>query len=374
MTVTTDLVFEKLTMESKEEYTDFLMQAYKDEFHSHLFGDHEAVKRKWIWEYVECRVPVKDKPLIWILRIKGRMAGQMCVMPVMLNVRGKLYKAGWCQDFIVLPEHRKKGIGYSIVRHVTEESKKYLDVLLAIVASEASYKVFQRASYIDIGFTSRNIKVLNAENIVNKLTENKIMRFSSGIAVRALFGVLGALKPLYSDSTLNILETGGFEGDLSSICSARSKNFPFNIEKDIEALRWRFINQPCWNYKVFVARSGLTVKGYIILREADILRGRLTGLKTGIIADISFNYNEKKVGMALLDRAIRYFYGRADIVRFDFLSKDLASIAGLSGFINIRSRNRCYMAPLAEDLKSKASGTFKNGWYLTYSDSDLDLS
>ncbi len=122
----TDLIFEKLTMENKEEYTDFLMQAYKDEFHSHLFNDRESVKRRWIWEYVEHQVPIKDKPLIWVLRIGGRMAGQMCVMPVMLNVRGKLCKAGWCQDFIVLPEHRKKGLGYSIVRHVTEESKKYL--------------------------------------------------------------------------------------------------------------------------------------------------------------------------------------------------------------------------------------------------------
>ncbi|MBN2452686.1 MAG: GNAT family N-acetyltransferase [Candidatus Omnitrophica bacterium] len=368
-----EVMMEKLSIVDGEEYTDFLIEAYKDQFHAGMFRDRKKVKDRWLWEYVQNPAPADGKPLIWILRIGGKIAGQMCVMPVTLNIFGRPYKAGWCQDFIVLPGHRKKGMGYSIVKQVTEQSGKYVEMLLAIVASEASYRIFSKASYIDAGFMDRAVIISNPGNFSGAVTGNAALRIPLRLAAGAVFGVSGIAGSLLARGDVEVAQYSGTPGELDALCSEVSRDLPLSIRRSGDFISWRFVDEPRGGYKIFVGRSKEGVRGYLALREEEVSRGRLNGLKAGIISDILCDPEDRRTAQALLGAAIGYFKGRVDIIRSDFLGPRLRSAFRLAGFIDMASRNRFYAAPLSGELRAKGADFFKRGWCLTRGDSDLDL-
>lgn len=368
-----ELVLEKLSVCDGDEYTDFLMEAYKDQFHARLFADRETVRRRWLWEYVDAPTAMGEKPLIWVLRADGKMAGQMCVMPVTLNVKGRPYKAGWCQDFIVLPAYRKKGWGHSIVQQVTNEARKHVEALLAVVASEASYRVFRKASYRDIGFATRGVTVTDPRRLAAAVSGNPVARTTFRLVAGAFFCGAGGVRRCAIDRSVRVSVYDGPAGVLGNFYARVAGELRYAIARDADFVSWRFMNRPLQEYRILAAWKKNDIKGYVVLRESMLSKERFCGVRTGVIVDILYDLRDRGTGIALIDGAIRYFKDRTDIVRFDFLDQRLLSVAWLSGFINASTPNRFYIAPFTEELQSVADDGFTGGWHLTYGDSDLDL-
>lgn len=374
---TSDVKFEKLSIEDKEEYADFLIDAYKDQFNSYQFKDREKVKKIWFWKYVDNPALAKGNPLIWIARIGGKIAGQLCLMPVEIKIGDNMYKAGWTQDFIILPQHRHKGIGRLLVGYVIEDSKKYLDMLLVAGTNKASYTIFKQLDFIDVDFISRNIKIMDFRNMPNRLSNNIITRvfIRAATYLSALISFFYASVP--NNKKIDIAELDRFGESIDTFWLAVSKVFPNIVKRDSECLKRRFIEQPFFKYKILTARDGRGVKGYVIIRIGEINNGRFSGLKMGIVSDILFDPEERYIGKLLLKAAIGYFDGRTDMMRCDILDRKMRSVIMSSGFIGIKSNNRFLLLPLTDELKSRyanPSETTNAHWHITYSDSDLDLS
>lgn len=154
-----EVVFERLALNDEEEYLDFLMAVYRDQFNSDAYKERQTVRRSWRWAYVDNPNAVKERPLIWLCRLRDKIIAQVCLMPVELKVDDRYHKAGWCQNVMILPEFRNMGLGYFLLRHVMHDLKKdEIDILMVAGTNRNSYSLLKGLGFSDLGFINRNIK------------------------------------------------------------------------------------------------------------------------------------------------------------------------------------------------------------------------
>lgn len=366
----TEMQIDRLSVKDKEEYSSFLIAAYKDQFNSQRFSETESVYRFWQWEYVDNPAAVKGYPFIWLARIDGKIAGQFCLMPVTLKVGDKTLKGGWCQNFIILPQYRKMGIGRALVSHVIKAHKEHLDALLVAGTNDTSYSIFKNLGIADAGYIPLYVKINKLDSIVKGKIKNKF--FASlvselGTAALGLFYFPGYVRKYFqaSDENICIEEITSFDDSFDKLWESASAELSLAVKRDSTYLNWRFISEPYWDYKIFKAfrKDSDDTAGYIVLRE-----GESRGLHTGVISDIFTSVSDPDTIIALINFVVSYFKKKddVDIIRCDLLNKYAGKALRSCGFLSIPSNTRLMLA----DIKNKG----RENWFFDYSDSDLDLS
>ena len=347
-----DTRFEKLSLSDRDEYLDFLVEAHQDRFDSLRFRDRASADRSWRWKYVDNPGAAEESPLVWLARIGGKIVGQFCLMPVTLKIDGKTCNGGWFQDFIVLPQYRKMGIGRSLVSHVMKDSAEYLDILLVAGTNDISYSIFKKAGLIDAGRIPLYVRL------------NRLKLFYMLFDIRRYPG--GNKKNIF------IKEIAFFDDPFNKLWEAASATFGLVVRRDSAYLNWRFVGQHCWGYRIFKAsrKDSDDPAGYIVVRE-----GESRGLRTGVVTDIFASGNDPDIITSLFDFAVSYFSKRRDIaiVRCDVLNKGFGRILRRRGFVSIPSDTR-FMFKTIKDGPCVAFFADRDNWFLDYSDSDLDLS
>lgn len=334
------MTFTKLLSVRDDGYADFLISAYQDQFNSRRFKDRDQVVKRYFWEYEQNPHLESGKPTIWVCRIEGRIIGQFCAMPATLYINGHPCKAGWCQDFIVLPQYRKAGIGRLLTKHLIDESKEYFDLLLVAGTNEVSYKIFKEAGFKSKGWIDRKIKMV----------------FSFAAASR-------------SQRDIDIVDITVIDREFDDLWQRMYKKFGCLTERSQKSLAWRFMEQPCLKYNIFAAKRNGLLEGYIAIRQSRINSGILKDIKIGCISDLFFDPSDDKVGDSLLRSAFDYFKGKVNIVRFDALGKYMEEASRKAGFFDTKSNNKFMIYLLRKEVEIK-----EDRWHMTYADSDLDIS
>jgi GNAT superfamily N-acetyltransferase len=336
-----DIKFERLAVKDKDEYLEFLVEAYGDRLNTGKFSERGLIDRFWQWEYRDNPAAEKEAPAIWLARADGRIAGQFCLMPVIIKIGGGICRGGWCQDFMVLSRYRGSGIGRSLVTRAVKDSSASLDIILVAGTNDASHSIFKDAGFIDMGRMPLYIR----PNFPGKKT---------------------------LDADIKIKEIAHFDNSFDGLWGSSSGFFALCAQKDSDYLNWRFAAQPYVGYKVFSAYRGDNglAAGYIVLRE-----GRSRGFKTGVVTDIFASAEDPDIVRALLDHALIYFSGKRDIalIRCDTFNKWLGSQLKRRWFIKLPSGTRFMIKEIKDGLGVSLSKS-RPDWFLNYADSDLDLS
>ena len=170
---------------------------------------------------------------------------------------------------------------------------------------------------------------------------------------------------------IRITEIARFDSSFDSLWEKASVSFGIIIRRDSAYLNWRFVDQPCREYKIFKAfrKENGDPEGYIVLRE-----GRSRGLKSGIITDIFASGSDPDILISLIDFAISFFAKRDDValIRCDMLSRDVGKALKAHGFVKIHSSDRFMFTKVGNGIDADYIADPGN-WFLDYSDSDLDL-
>ena len=120
------------------------------EFIEGVYGDEARYKvpERWNWEYRENPFLDGDgeRLPIFIAEIGERIVGQMCAIPVKLQIGSELHDAAWGADFMVLPECRGQGVGLDIVKALAE----HYHIYLAISMSDGTRRIHERLGSFSI--------------------------------------------------------------------------------------------------------------------------------------------------------------------------------------------------------------------------------
>lgn len=296
-------------------------------------------------------------------------------MPVELKINNRIFKAGWCQDLMILPEFRNVGVGYFLIKYMQEEAKGLVEILLSAGTNRNSYALLANLGFTDVGYIGCSIKPVNTEKIVSVLLRGTPFSGMTQPLVAFMANSMAAGRRLAgyfyegSPHRMEISRMTDFGRDLDSFWIMVSKDIPCLVKRDSKTMTWRFQNNPRFNYVTFVAREEGAIKGYIVLREGGVNNPRFEGLRAGVISDLLFDRHDKGIGSALFDAAIGYFKDKADLIRCDILDEEVRPLLRAKGFFDIKSDNRFLICPLQAEKPSLVRGA----WHITYGDADLDL-
>jgi len=345
------MIISKLTLTDEKAYIDFLQRAYRGQFNSYRFESRHDIKEFWHWEYIDNPHKITGKPLVWICRAGEDIVGQLCVMPVTVKISGRSYTGGWCQDFMVLPEFRGRGIGQQLVHEVKMGLSDSVDITMAVIATERSRALFRKQGFMEIGEINKNI------------------------SLRMVSGILLWFRRLNAGKSIEIQESDAFDVEFDNVWEYISEKFNCLIKRDKEVLRWRFAPQPHWAYRAFIAKEGNIPKGYVIVKvkKYDLIGQK--SFNTGIISDVFFDPSETHIGRALIEKALKIMKNKVAVVRCDVMNPSAQRFLRTAGFVGIKSDNM-FLLCLSERVAKEdaALARNRNSWYITYGDSDLDFS
>lgn len=345
------MIISKLTLIDEESYIDFLQRAYRDQFNSHRFESLHEIKEFWRWEYVENPHKITGKPLVWICRVGEDIVGQLCVMPVTVKISGRSYVGGWCQDFMVLPEFRDRGIGQQLVHEVKMGLSDTVDITMAVIATERSRSLFRKQGFIEIGEINKNI------------------------SLRMVSMILLSFRRLNAKKSIEIQEIAGFDVGFDRLWECLSERFNCLIKRDKEILKWRFAPQPYWAYRAFIAKEDNIPKGYVVVKVKKYDKIGQKSLNMGIISDVFFDPAQPHIGHSLIEKALKIMEKESTVVRCDVMNPSVQRFLRTIGFVGIKSDNM-FLLCLSERVDKEDAALVRNryNWYITYGDSDLDFS
>ena len=121
----------------------------------------EASRLRWDWQYRRNPNNPGGEPEIWIAREGPAIIGQYATMPVRLAVKGREVTGSWGMDVMVAPERQRQGLGEVLFR----TWDRNVGASLGLGLSDASYRLFQKLNWPDVGPVPCLVKPLIAARV-----------------------------------------------------------------------------------------------------------------------------------------------------------------------------------------------------------------
>jgi predicted N-acetyltransferase YhbS len=284
-------------------------------FLKEIFGGWHS-SRQWNWKFRDVERSQGDKSIIWVIEADGKIVGHLAAIPLKLRIGKEVVPVCQLVDGAMSPQYRHKGLYGRLFQAVLNDAVRSGFAATFGFANRLVYRLYERqGGFQNICQIKKMFKVLSLRNVActlrinwseksNDTDENSQLRnFFVSQKEKAVFALLDLIRKVLVSTTLSILGSTSSSGK-SEVQEIEPENlgpefdnswinfsgdYKFVVERDKEFLDWRYSN-PEADYRIYVARKGTTVSGYIVtaLEEKSMSLGplRFSGLKEGYIVDL----------------------------------------------------------------------------------------
>ena len=318
----------------------------------------EASRLRWEWQYRRNPNNPGGEPEIWIAREGPAIIGQYATMPVRLVVKGRELAASWGMDVMVAPERQRRGLGEVLFR----TWDRNVGASLGLGLSEASYRLFQKLKWPDVGPVPCLVKPLSRRAFRHPRWPVPINRLISFLTWPLVL-IVSRSRPLSAE--VRVIQR--FDDSFTSLWDRLAPKFELAVRRDAAYLNWKFATAPHVRYSIAaLVREGGTA-GYAVYRHLHEPRGRVT-LLVDFLAD-----PEDEEGFETLLRWVDREARQAD-------SDKIRTFAMNAVFRRILRKSGYFVVKSTMEFVIKVNGTdvpgdfYKNtdGWHVTLGDSDQD--
>ncbi len=318
----------------------------------------EANRLRWEWQYRRNPYSPGGQPLTWIAREGHTIVGQYATMPVKLSIRGQEIDAAWGMDVMVAPERQRQGLGEQLFR----TWDRNVGASLGLGLSEASYSLFKKMHWPDVGPVPRLAKPLSRRALRRPSWPDSLNRLVSAVTLPWIRLVARA-RPLQGE----VRVIRHFDESFTRLWERLAPKFAFAARRDAAYLNWKYIHAPHVRYTVAaLIRDGET-HGYAVYRHAQEPRWRVT-LLVDFLADPA-----DEIGAQTLFRWVDREARAAD-------SDKIRSFSTHKGFQRAFRKSGYYIRKSKMQLVAKINAidvpkTFYDStddWHITLGDSDQD--
>lgn len=332
---------------------DFLRKVWNN-YGPHLDESH------WEWLFTENPNNPDNQPQIWLIKQEGNVIGQLATIPALLKVKNSSCLGYWAVDLIMDPAERGKGFAYKMVSHVGRQ----VDIIMALGTNPASYSLFKKLDWFDIGKVPHLLKIINVSGVSRSKIKRLILRSLDFFSSKFLSKVYSVRKVSYQERNYKVEPIVNFDDNFNLLWQRLEPNYSLAVRRDSLFLNWRYAKRPNGGYKIFQASENGTLAGYIVIkiRDGDSERA-------GVIIDI---LSEKVSLDCLIRKSVGYFREQR-VSRIDCYISDKECERALlrHGFFYWRTEVRFLVRGktiknrrwLCNDIRS---------WRITSGDSDLD--
>ena len=279
--------------------------------------------KAWNWKYKENYL---NQITILVAENNNKIIGFYSIVPIKVLLFGNSYLCGRAEEGLVVSSFREKGIFNSLLSEGIKLSNvNNIDFIYGI-PSPASLRVHSKLGWQTICYNSLLVKILNVKKI-NNFTSYKRKRFF--IKVFIFFNYY--FNKNFSNINIQgieVAEISQFNKKINKLWESNYSEYDFIIERKMDYLNWRYVNDPIFNNKIFIVKKHSNILGYIVL---GINKNTNQKFSFGYILDIFCNKKDSKIINLLVLKAIKYFNERGidgikcrmlkDTSYYDVLSK-----------------------------------------------------
>ena len=331
-----------------------------DALYRRVFGNDaaDASRLRWEWQYTRNPNNAGGEPEIWIAREGPAIVGQYATMPVRLAVRGREVKGSWGMDVMVAPERQRQGLGEVLFR----TWDRNVGASLGLGLSEASYRLFQKLRWPDVGPVPCLVKPLTRRAFRHPRFPVAINRLISALTLPVVL-IVSRARPLWAEVRL----IHRFDESFTELWETLAPKFDLAVRRDAAYLNWKFASAPHVRYSIVsLVREGRTA-GYAVYRHLHEPRGRVT-----LLADFLADPDDEH-GFATLLRWVDREARQAD-------SDKIRTFATHAGFRRMLRRSGYFQVKSTMEFVVKVNGVevtpefydATDRWHVTLGDSDQD--
>lgn len=331
-----------------------------DALYRRVFGTDaaEASRLRWEWQYRRNPNNPGQEPEIWIAREGPAIVGQYATMPVRLRVQGSEVQGSWGMDVMVAPERQRQGLGEVLFR----TWDRYVGASLGLGLSEASYRLFQKLRWPDVGPVPCFVKPLTRRALRRPEWPVAVNRIVSALTL-PIVKIVARNRPLRAE--VRMLQR--FDDSFTALWDAIGSKFNLAVRRDAAYLNWKYAGAPHVRYSIAALRRDDRNVGYAVYRHLHEPRGRVT-----LLVDFLTDPEDEDGFSTLLgwvDREARR--ADSDKIRTFALHPQFGRVLKRSGYFQVKSTMQFVVKVNAVDLPP-AFYEDTSSWHITLGDSDQD--
>lgn len=319
---------------------------------------------RWLFE----EPPGRDVegPQLWLCKRNGAIVGQQGGIPFSLKVGERTCRGSWAIDLMVAPEWRLRGVGPAL----SETQAGAADVTVSLSMTDAAYKSYKRAGWLDLGSVPTYLRVLDPPRCL------RVSPYDGGLA--RLVASVG--KPAMTAASLathatarlfgaRLVEVERFDHRVDALWEASAGQHAVIARRDLAFLRWRFDSNPqAARHRRFYVMRGETLLGYVVLR-VDPWKGE----PVGVVCDYLARPGWLMAAFALVVEQARRERMAALMCRT--LNQQAARPLSMLGFLclknGLRTPTRMMARPALDQPELKTLVGDPRQWFVTVADSDM---
>jgi GNAT superfamily N-acetyltransferase len=248
---------------------------------------------------------------------KGKLVGTAAATLKRIKIGGRTLLAAEIGDAFTHPEYQYQGIFTVLGRElVTALDQKGVHFIYARPNAN-SFPGFVRKMGFDDVFHLRTMRrFVNIDNVLRRKTGGGLLYSLSKPAIGILSNTVLRVDEAPALPGIDISEASSFDESVDRLFDEVSGDDTAMVVRDSRYLNWRYAEKPV-EYKIYTARDGSTLVGYVIDRTIQFEAGHKYGYLVDIMA------RSAAVMRLLLGRTMRYFAGEGVDLVSTWVMKDL---------------------------------------------------
>ena len=325
-----------------------------------VFGNDaaEASRLRWDWQYRRNPNNPGHEPEIWVAREGPAIIGQYATMPVKLSVRNQEVQGSWGMDVMVAPERQRQGLGEVLFR----TWDRNVGASLGLGLSDASYRLFQKMRWPDVGPVPCFVKPLTRRALRMPNWPQPINRFVSWMALPVI-RIVSRSRPLRAE--VRMIQR--FDESFTKLWQELAPKFELAVRRDAAYLNWKYVTAPHVRYQVAALRRDDRNIGYAVYRHLHEPRGRVT-LLVDFLADPDDD-NALSTLLHWVDREARQ--ADSDKIRTFAMHAGFRKVLRRSGYFQVKSTMEFVVKVNGVDV-APAFYQDTDRWHISLGDSDQD--
>ena len=331
-----------------------------DALYRRVFGNDaaDASRLRWEWQYRRNPNNPGGEPEIWIAREGPAIVGQYATMPVRLAVAGREIAGSWGMDVMVAPERQRQGLGEVLFR----TWDRNVGVSLGLGLSDASYRLFQKLRWPDVGPVPCLVKPLTRRAFRHPRLPTPINRLISAMTWPLVL-IVSRARPLNAEVRL----IQRFDDSFTELWESLAPKFALAVRRDANYLNWKYATAPHVRYSIVALLQQGRTAGYAVYRHVQEPRGRVT-----LLADFLADPDDEH-GVSTLLRWVDQEARQADSdkIRTFATNASFRRVLRRSGYFQVKSTMEFVVKVNGIDVTQDFYDS-TDGWHVTLGDSDQD--
>lgn len=360
--MTTDVIRYEDTAENRADLFDFYRDVYPD---SPWLLDHD----RFIWQNLSNPLREEASSQIWLLYdMHDRIIGQNILIPYNLLIDKRLYR-GYCSTNLVLrPELVGQGLGHKLI----EKNESLRGVAYAVGITPASARAFGKRGW-------RHVEDACLLSIfINPIPNLRYLKMPSWkialvvpllIFANALSNIVRWIAVPRTLEGVSCREIAHFEPEMDQLWEEFLADHGIHFQRDSVQLNYKYCSRKDVKHTILLFEEYRRPVGYGVFRLSE---NKVRNVRMGRIVDLVYDPAlGAKLAKHMIHVMIRKLAGcGVDSIVGIVSCDELKKAYRLNGLY----LSRVQPAIIKEDgfLVSELRKAYKNLWYITLGDSDLD--